>query len=251
MNKQLITIALCLTFLPLTTQAAPHCAIPTPTKTIKNTQLLSNEPLFKTGTQKHPTTITPQNAIKLYTQKKALLIDIRHNKAFQQQNIPGSLNIPAHLLKTKNFLKTKHLILLNQGHSYRQLETLYLTLAGFNQISILEGGLNQWFQHKANKITPAQFYKERHYQHWLIINISTTPNKQLASSVLNIPISDNTFTQKITQAISATKKTYILIISTKEKDYLKTQALLRNTNNIYYLQGGIQAYQNFLKQAAL
>ncbi|MEN8219815.1 MAG: rhodanese-like domain-containing protein [Pseudomonadota bacterium] len=225
---------------------------------MQNTQLLpsQSQPLFKTGSQKRLSThyIAPQNAFELYTQKKALLIDIRHNKAFQHQNIPGSLNIPPHFLKTKNFLKNKHLILLNQGHSYRELENLYLALgkAGFNKVSVLEGGLNQWpgNQHKLNRITPAQFYKERHYQHWLVVNISSIPNKQLASSVVNLPISDNNFTQKITQAIAAIKKTYILIISTQEKDYLKAQALLRNTNNIYYLQGGIHAYQDYLKQVA-
>jgi len=194
------------------------------------------------------------------------LIDIRESQAFQRYHIPGSLNIPRHTLKTKTFLKSKHLILLNEGHS--TLETLCLTLqqAGFQKISRLQGGLNQWLkqigplpgsliaQHNNNQITPAQFFKERNYQHWLVINIAS-PNQRLSPAVLNLSASNDNFIKQLTQAVTKRTKTtgtapYILIISARGEAYPKVQAQHTDLLNVFYLQGGIQSYQQFIQQQA-
>ena len=38
-----------------------------------------------------------------------ILVDVRHKEAFDKSRIAGSIHIPLHALKTKNFLKTKPL----------------------------------------------------------------------------------------------------------------------------------------------
>jgi len=257
-------------FLPPITQAEttlPQCVAPSPLFTSK-----ANQPLFEPGTRKRQTTynISPKTANKLLADKTALLIDVRDWQAFQRYRIPGSLNIPPHTLKTKTFLKSKHLILLNEGHSYHQLEKLVLTLksAGFRQLSILEGGLNQWLKHKGpllgdllapseiQKMIPAQFWPERNYQHWLVIYISPTHQQQLSPSVLNLSPAGDTkiFIEQLTQAIAKRTQAgispYLLIISAQGKDYPKVQASLRDYKwpNVFYLHGGLQAYQQFLDQ---
>ena len=197
---------------------------------------------------------------------------MRNSQAFQRYHIPGSLNVLPHALKTKTFLKSKHLILLNQGHSYHQLEELALSLksAGFRQISILEGGLNQWIkqigslpgdllaQRDIQEMTPAQFWPEHDYEHWLVVNLSPTQStqQQLSPSVINLSFSDQskTFIEQLTSAITKRTQTgispYILITSGQGEGYPKVQASLRQHEwpPIFYLRGGIQAYQQFIGQ---
>ena len=51
--------------------------------------------------------ITSDN-ISLPKQKKdTILVDVRHSKYFRSVRIPGSINIPPYLLKTKRYLKDK------------------------------------------------------------------------------------------------------------------------------------------------
>jgi len=262
-------------------QTARYCGTSTSNQSTRKTAVakstvfsqLQKEPLFKPGLQKKQQTacsaLSSQSANQLRADRSAFLIDIRDNQAFQRYHIPGSLNIPVHTLKTKTFLKSKHLILLNEGHS--TLETLCIALqqAGFRQISILQGGLNQWLkqigplpgnliaQHNNNQITPAQFFKERDYPHWLVVNMAS-PNQRLSPAVLNLSPSDDNFVKQLTQAIAKRTETtgtapYILIISTQGEAYPKVQAQLRNTDlfNVFYLQGGIQSYQHFIQQQAV
>ncbi len=253
---------------PLSTRKAKK---PVPVKQTVFSQLQKGQ-LFKRGTQKRKTNcyISPKSARKEFAAKTAFLIDLRDSKAFQRYRISGSLNISVHTLKTKSFLKSKHLILFNEGHSYLRLEKLCTTLpeAGFRNVSLLEGGLNQWqkqigvlqgellAQRALNKITPTGFWKERDYEHWLVVNISPPDDKQrLSSDVLNLSPSDKgkVFIKSLTAAVAKRVSPYILIISARGEHYLKVQAILRNTdlNHVFYLQGGIYAYQQFIDQQAM
>ncbi len=78
-----------------------------------------------------------------------LLVDVRNSQEFKKFHIPGSMNIPLFALKTKGSLKSKPLVLINEGRSYKDLiaEGSTLSRAGFT-VSILEGGLWQWQQKK-------------------------------------------------------------------------------------------------------
>ncbi len=243
-NQRALTLALSMATFVTNAQT---CAIPT------KTNLFTQEPLFQRGTKKRQTAyyISPKAANQLVTNRAAFLIDVRDKKAFQNFNIPGSLNIPPHLLKTKTFLKSKHLILVNEGHSYKKLEKMASTLTDFKKVSILDGGLIQWSkqigsgnQRHLNKITPAQFFVERDYEHWLIVNVSDNPQPQ----TLNLPITPH-FVTKLKQQTKSSP--YILITSAQGDNYPKIEALLRHTDlmNTFYLIGGTQAYQQFRQTA--
>lgn len=75
-----------------------------------------------------------------------LVIDTRPARAYQHYRIPGSLNLPAYRIKTVAQLKTRPLLLVNEGYRYRELEStcLQLTQQGFQDVSILYGGLHAW-----------------------------------------------------------------------------------------------------------
>jgi len=254
---------------PLSTRKAKK---PLPVKQTLFTQL-QKEALFKRGARKRQTDcyISSESASEHFSSKTAFLIDLRDAQAFQAYRISGSLNIPAHTLKTKNFLKSRQLILVNEGYNDNRLEMLCLNLreAGFSKVSIMAGGLNQWQKHIAplqgdllaqrnlNQITPAQFFQVRDYEHWLVVNISPLDDKQRVSSdVLNLSISDKgpVFVNSLIAAVEERVSPYILIVSARGEDYLKVQARLDESdlkNPVFYLQGGRYAYQQFIEQQAV
>jgi rhodanese-related sulfurtransferase len=82
---------------------------------------------------------------KLKEKREIILIDVRNSKKFEKFRIPGSINIPLFAIKTKTFLKSKPLVLINEGYSYSQLEQecMILRNSGF-KASILDGGIYYW-----------------------------------------------------------------------------------------------------------
>ena len=54
----------------------------------------------------------------LSSEQKIVLVDVRGRKEFNRFRIPGSINIPLHFIKTKTFLRTKSLVLVNEGYCY-------------------------------------------------------------------------------------------------------------------------------------
>ena len=80
--------------------------------------------------------------------KRTVFVDIRPQRQFNRAHIPGSLNIALHFIKSKTFLKTMHLILVNQGFARASLVegVSLLRECGF-QVHILSGGLTSWKQH--------------------------------------------------------------------------------------------------------
>jgi len=270
---------------PYSTGTPRSCAVPSATRRTQKplpmkptvfSQLQKAGQFFKRGSQKRQSAcyISAQIAQQQLVDKAAFFIDLRDRQAFQRYRIPGSLNMAAHTLKTKAFLKSKPLILFNEGHSYQTLEKLCVNLreTGFSQVAILEGGLNQWQKQIGNlqgnllavrhldNMTAAQFWQERDYEHWLVVNIYSFDDKQpVSSGALKLLFSDNAEKWLNQLAAAVAKQTqitgvspYLLIVSARGDNYPRVKATLRETNftNVFYLQGGIQAYQQFIREQA-
>ena len=89
--------------------------------------------------------ISAYRAFKQTHEPKSLLIDTRSAKQFNQQSIPGSLNIPLHALKTKAFLNNKTLFLINDGTNSIGLNQVCHDLRDKGiQTHVVLGGLNSW-----------------------------------------------------------------------------------------------------------
>ena len=52
---------------------------------------------------------------KLKKKEEIILVDVRSREAFERFRVPGSINLPLFALKTKAFLKSKPLVLINDG----------------------------------------------------------------------------------------------------------------------------------------
>jgi rhodanese-related sulfurtransferase len=149
----------------------------------------------RVAAQQPPTSAISVDAVAQQLQEKQnlVLVDVRDSQAFEQVRIPGSLNIPLFAVKTKAFLKSKPLVLVDEGSHPRQLENAckQLQQAGFDA-RFLFGGLNAWqawsanvhllplqgdvFAQKAlNTMPPRALFAEREGKYWLLIDVSANP----------------------------------------------------------------------------
>ncbi|HUT44226.1 MAG TPA: rhodanese-like domain-containing protein, partial [Desulfobacterales bacterium] len=131
---------------------------------------------------------------KINEKQEIALVDVRRKEEFEKFRIPGSVNIPLFAIKTKPFLRSTPLVLINEGYSYRGLEQEceHLNKIGF-RAWILNGGLYYWKQKSAplqgdafslmalNKVPPDVFFLEKDYDNWLLIDVSQTKNSQVGS----------------------------------------------------------------------
>ena len=212
---------------------------------------------------------------KLKEQAGVTLIDVRNSKQHEEFRIPGSLNIPLFAVKTKSFLKSKPLILINEGYVYSQLERecKNLRAAGY-QAWILTGGLNCWryaggnldgdlfAQKDLNKIPPRVFFEEKNYDDWIIIDTcdsKKTEARHLFPGSISVQYSGNSksFISKIkviTSRYRGNSTPYVLIFDDNGRMYenIEKSVTKIGIKNVFYLKGGLEEYKTFLrKQVAL
>ncbi len=206
---------------------------------------------------------------ELKGKQESILIDVRSTKEFEKFRIPGSINIPLFALKTKKFLKFKPLVLINEGHSYKQLmdECATLSASGFT-ISILNGGLYQWrqrggplegdafVQRKLNRISLQTFLAGKSCENWIVVDVSKVPlTLPLSPRFIHIPFANDPkeFIPKLEDAIKNDRgKDWVSIVIYDEngKGYEEIEKHLQVEGivNVLYLEGGLKGYKNFKQQ---
>jgi rhodanese-related sulfurtransferase len=214
--------------------------------------------------------VAPDAVAKQSKANPFTLVDVRSANDFEQMRIPGSLNIPLHLVKTKAFLKTRNIVLINEGRTSVDLEDSCRSLkqAGFQQVSILENGLYGWGVRKKplegdssvtrtlNKLKPGELFAERAYDDWVVINLSGAPGTNtretqnalprkvvtLKTTSKAIPIAE------IRSAIRAQEQTNpnarIVIAADSDAVYQKLERELSGGHaDVFYLVGGLSKYR--------
>ncbi|MEW5801614.1 MAG: rhodanese-like domain-containing protein [bacterium] len=235
------------------------------------------ELLARKLTRRNPDLLISPESVwkKLEKKQEIILIDVRDSQEFEKLRIPGSLNIPLFALKTKAFLKSKPLVLVNEGYTYSQLEQECKKLkgSGSSAVSILKGGLQQWmrkggafegdlsFQGRLNKIPPWIFFQERNYDDWIVVDVSESRKSHVQSllpEAVHIPFSDNNteeFFSRLTTLINERKGNlfYSVLILNDKGEYGEVEKIAqkKDIENIFYLSGGLEEYQSFLQQQAL
>ncbi|NJL60103.1 MAG: rhodanese-like domain-containing protein [Desulfobacteraceae bacterium] len=167
---------------------------------------------------------------KLGENQDIILIDTRNKTEFEKFRIPDSINVPLFALKTKDFLKPKSLILINEGYHQAQLRKTCkeLNSAGF-RASFIYGGLNAWkenggqiegdpfAQKELDKITPLDFFAEKDGENRIVIDVSSSENKNIRSLLpgsLQIPYlkDENSFVSAIRRRIGQNQKGQIVFV---------------------------------------
>jgi rhodanese-related sulfurtransferase len=212
-------------------------------------------------------TIAADSVLQQFKEKQdVILIDVRSSSEYNKFRIPGSIDIPLFAIKTKTFLKSKPLILINEGYSYSNLEQecLILRKSGF-KASVLNGGLYQWkqkggllegdvfAQRELNRILPQNFVTEKNYENWIVVDISQEESPEaryLFPGVSYIPYSNDSgqFISKFKSLVNKqTKGPFLsfLIYNAHGENYDKIEALLQKSeiSNVFFLKGGLEAYK--------
>jgi rhodanese-related sulfurtransferase len=216
-------------------------------------------------------------ADKLRTQKNFSFVDVRSSAEFDRYRIADSINIPLHLVKTKEFLKKLPVVLVNDGRSTTELEKTCgeLKLAGFERVSVLEGGLFAWSadkrklegdpveQSKINRMTAGELFEERSKPNWTVIDVSTQKKDKeiiswLPAKVIAVPFNPKVkgdSISRISAAIAQQRKKNpqgkLLLIADDDNVYEQIDARLSKSgvvaSNILRLDGGIKGYREQVK----
>lgn len=208
---------------------------------------------------------------ELKGKRESILVDVRGTRQFEKFRIPGSINIPLFALKTKTFLKSRPLVLINEGHSYTQLteECTTLLASGFT-ISILNGGLYHWrrkggplegdvfAQRELNRISPQAFLAGTNCENWIVVDVSKFPlTLSLSSKSIHIPFANDSkeFIPKLKHVIrNDGRKDWVSVIIYDEKgtgyEEIEKHLQAEGIINVLYLEGGFEGYKNFKQQQA-
>ena len=145
---------------------------------------------------------------KIQNGGKVLLIDIRSAPDYAALHIPGAMNIPLHFIKTKPYLKSAPIVLVDQGLSLHRLAPACRELRkqGFDA-RILDGGMNSWSksggpmvgepvrQMAYSRITPADFFLEKNDTRRIVCDVSamrSPASMQLMTYAMHLPLTGST-----------------------------------------------------------
>lgn len=204
---------------------------------------------------------------QLKKQQQIFLVDIRRPEEFRAVRIPDSINVPLYFIKTKAFLKTNPVVLVDGGYPDRLTETACRELRtnGF-RVSILSGGLLAWqrgggqlngdlfFLERYKHISALEFYQEKDRQDQVVIDVSERQDpqaKRLLSEVRYLPFPRQLAPGAINAA--AADKKLVLIFNDTGAGYEQIEKVISKTNldNVFYLEGGLAGYRTYLSNQDL
>lgn len=204
-----------------------------------------------------------------------MLVDVRTVMDFEKLRIPGSMNIPLYLIKTKPFLKNQTVILVNEGYAYTELESerTRLKKLGFDKVFILEGGLNAWSKsqqtldgdpfeiEKTSEVPPKVFFLERHWDNWTFVDVSAPGFKNgesLIPEAIRIPFSGNTdnFMALLRDTLDQSQHNAgspVLFFDQNGEQYAALKHLVKKNDvkMVFFLESGLEGYNSFLNKQAL
>lgn len=216
---------------------------------------------------------------KLRAEKDFNLVDVRSPSEYDRYRIADSINIPLHIVKTKEFLKSTSVVLVGEGRSTTELEKLCgeLKQVGFARMAVLDGGLLAWYvskrglegdaiaQSKLNLMSAEELFAEHAMSGWSVIDASPQGKYKdmrpwLPANVTAISIkSKGDPIARISAAILKQRKSNpqnkLLLVADDNSAYERIDARLRKSgvaSGVLRLDGGLKGYREHVaKQLAL
>jgi rhodanese-related sulfurtransferase len=256
MNKLTITIIAVLTITGLSLHATPASHAGQGTRDPQN---------------RDAAYLVPAHSIiqKVKKGQNLTLVDIRSKVEFEKVRITGSINVPIYFIKTKTYLKSKPVILVNAGFARRELmaECRSLSKLGF-KVHILDGGLLAW--HRKNgrltgdlthlqaytRITPAALHREIDKARIVAVDVSpkSAPEaKELFGGTIHIPYGTQAFTKTMHRKMEKESQARLVVYNQNGEDYLEIRQSLgrKGAHSVFYLEGGLDAYKKYTENYAL
>ncbi len=200
------------------------------------------------------------------------LVDVRRPEDFERLHIPGSLNLALHAVKTKDFLKSSPLVLVNDGfhHTPLEIECRRLRKLGFDA-SVLDGGLRAWNRMGGpwvgdlsalpdmQTVAPRIFFLESRSENNLMLDISpvrSEASRNLVPDARHLPERADTDRWETALKRVLSHHTFqpfgsILVFNESGEGYERFAMLTERMGvDAFYLQGGIAGYKRYLNNLA-
>ena len=157
------------------------------------------------------------------------LVDIRPAKQFGRYFLPGSLNLQAFAIKTRPYLKERHLVLVDEGYRPLLMQTVLAELksAGFDQVQILDGGLTGWIRQggkvdgdpfaarEVNAIEPDELLNQISWPGWRFIVLRQGAKGEQMK--MPLPAQEVSLNDKSAAAVSKELSSIIAALSAEEE----------------------------------
>lgn len=200
----------------------------------------------------------------LKERKDWVLIDNRSKHEFDALHIPGSLNV-IDTTRAISHLKSQKILLINKGS--RRSASLQLChdmmVKGFNQVSILEDGLNGWIASGAPYngnvtglrelflLTEREVTYLLHHDQIQILFIESTSNQQAANTLLHQhahAFSSNQTSDvfhKLSQLGTTHDLPVLMVSDGSQNDDIIDRYMTAKNANVYFLANGASGLDRF------
>jgi rhodanese-related sulfurtransferase len=196
-------------------------------------------------------------------------VDVRSSDDYAKYHAPNSFNVPTHLVRHKEFLKDKQVVLLDDEPATEMLQGLChdLRSSGFKQVGVLDGGLASWpaelgalvgDSRGASTLSPQSLFQESLYSHWLFINASNrklSGGDLLPAGSVDAPLSlgQTQFAARVARAARGARAQFLVIL---DEDGAANEQIRKSVETLhikpaYVVDGGIAAYIAFRNQRDL
>jgi rhodanese-related sulfurtransferase len=213
-------------------------------------------------------------AEKIRLKLNSQFVDVRSPAEYERARIADSINIPLHLVKTKPFLRTVNVVLVDHGRGSAELAQYCLQLkeAGFRSVAVLDGGLYAWqqagkplagdpqAQARLDRMSAAELFAERLYTGWLVVDATTkgipadlrkwlpgniAPARHKAASEQAAAIRSLVARQR-----QANPRLNVLVVADADARYERLEAALSKgrPGPLLYLDGGLTAYRAYVER---
>ncbi len=198
-----------------------------------------------------------------------VLVDVRDQADFDRCRIPSSLRIPLHAIRTKEFLTTKHVVLVGGAvlDEREEAECARLRSEGFLAF-VLDGGIPAWvsaggplvgegcLNGRHETISASELFASRHDGRWLFVNACRTMQndaRRLIPQALPLPDPENL--HQLEAFVGRYPKERPITLMVFDDDGTDIPLLARRLEKsslprALFLDGGIIQYRGFLARQA-
>lgn len=188
----------------------------------------------------------------------AVWVDVRREEDYQRVRIPGSIQIPLFAIKTKEFLRSRRVVLVDDGlgSPATEEECRRLRAMGFGDVGLWYGGLNAWRQlggrleelqpAALDRVPPAAVNDILLKTDWLVAGVGA-PAASLGPDAVALagnPDDPVRLGDELRQAMAAHPQALCLLIATAAgDDYAQLADAVGSVDaHVFYLEGGLAAW---------
>lgn len=196
-----------------------------------------------------------------------LMVDVRDKDAFDALHIPGAVHSPLHFLKTRPYLRSTPIILIDKGLSCHRLAPVCRELKSMGaDVRLLVGGMNAWVgiggpvtgdltrQIDYARISPADFFHEKTISGVTVCDVSATRSdlsKKWLPDAVHLPVTKEPELKAFLK--SHGKDAAVILVSNTESDEIHAAHILKQAGftTVFVLDGGVPGYADYLTGLSL